>query len=264
VACLKPTTNIEERLGINEAKFKPSYCFWTQFAFWNDFCLKISIRLARFINVRVVRRERADSPNQLKVSVFGKFHWLGSFVKKISIIVHEPMALSKRNCRCESLGVKCPSCRNLKYRQNKAHRQSVCRALPLPVLSPLILNPAASTPQGLCAIRPAPPKTEADRCALYVQHAASLFSSLRRGLDPREFKSGLCTAGKPGNKCHQVCNITRPRCTFHTAVLEGIEVKLSGMNAGLGVFASSEYVGRNKNSAVVFTAGSVICEVRNI
>lgn len=114
---------------------------------------------------------------------------------------------------------------------------------------------------GKRLILPAPPQTELERCRMLLAHAKALFAASGRGLDPREFKSGRCTAGKRNNQCGNVANVTRPRCAFHTAIEEGIEVKMSGMNVGLGAFASGHYRKRDHSGPVVFRKGEIICEV---
>ncbi|KAJ3050718.1 hypothetical protein HK097_008299, partial [Rhizophlyctis rosea] len=54
-----------------------------------------------------------------------------------------------------------------------------------------------------------------------------------------------------------------PRCPFHTAVEEGIEVRQSGMGVGLGAFASEMYSLRESEaSPIVFKKGDVVCEYR--
>lgn len=170
----------------------------------------------------------------------------------------------QRNCRCNELGRKCPSCKNHDYRQRLAEKRL---RHPLEVLPtrlppfPALLLPVVATPSNLRPILPAPPKSELDRCKLLLEQAASLFTASGRGLDPREFRAGRCISGKKRNKCGKLANITRPRCALHTAVEEGIEIKNSGMGVGLGAFASGLYSRRKSNSPIVFEKGTVICEV---
>jgi len=170
----------------------------------------------------------------------------------------------QRRCRCEELQRKCPSCKNVTYRQNlKARKadQQLLR-LPRPVRTPI----PQSTPH-LRPILPAPvpvnDHSQAIACSIVLQQAINLLAAAGRAVDPEEFRAGRCTyrVKRGGESCGQLANITRPRCHAHTAVVEGIEVRLSGMGVGFGAIASQLY--EHRDGPVVFTTGSTICEVHS-
>ncbi|KAJ3281062.1 hypothetical protein HK104_000236 [Borealophlyctis nickersoniae] len=170
-----------------------------------------------------------------------------------------------RNCRCDELGRKCPSCKNYTYRQRLVQRRLVEREQNLPVRLAIDSAPLPQTAETLPrfrAILPAPPHNKLDRSKLILEQAVSLFTASGRGLDPREFRAGRCISGKGAKKCGKLANVTRPRCALHTAIEEGIEVKHSGMGVGLGAFASGMYLHRKGDSPIVFNKGDVVCEYR--